>query len=81
MNRFPSKYGVSDTLMPSTLVEGRPKVGTGQKKIAFVSYLMVHIGTTNTMNIRYAPDISLKTSNGYGGYYFMNIFTSKKMHS
>ena len=52
----------------------------GQKMIAFGSYDMVQIGTTNTMKIRCVPDIALKASNGYGGYYFMNIFDRKIMH-
>ena len=32
LNKLPFKYGVSDTLSPSKIVEGRPKVDTGQKK-------------------------------------------------
>ena len=49
LNRFPYKNGVSDTLSPLTIVEGRPKVDMGQNNIVFHSYGMVHIGTTNTM--------------------------------
>ena len=49
----------------------------GQKKVSFDSYVMVHIGTTNTNKIRCVPVISLKASNDSGGYHFMNIFTGK----
>ena len=42
---------------------------------------MVHIGTTNTTKSRCVPAIALKASNYSGGYYFMNIFTGKKMNS
>ena len=59
-------------------MEGRLKVDTGQNNIAFFSYEMVHIGTTNTMKIRYVPNIALKASNDSGGYYFMNIFDGEK---
>ena len=52
----------------------------GQKKIAFGSYAMVKSSTTNTMKIRCVPDIALKVSKNYGGYYFKNIFIGKQMH-
>ena len=32
----------------------------GHKKIAFGSYVMVYIGTTNTIKIRCVPEIVLK---------------------
>ena len=75
------KDRVSDILSSSTIVEERPKLEMGQKNIAFCSYAMVHNGTTNTMKSRCVPDIALKPSRDYGGYYFMNIFTRKKMYS
>ena len=53
----------------------------GEKNIAFGSYVMVNIGTMNTLEIRFVPKIELKASNNYGEYYFMNIFTGKKTHS
>ena len=33
------------------------------------------------MKSRCVPEIALKASNDSGGYYFMNIFTGKRMHS
>ena len=60
LNRFLSKVGVSDTLSPLRIVEGRPKVDMGQKNITFGSYVMVHIGTTNTIKTRCASVIALK---------------------
>ena len=39
LNSFLSKDGMSDTLCPSTIVEGRPESDMGHKKIAFGSYL------------------------------------------
>ena len=81
LNGLPSKYGVSDTLSPSTIMEGRPNVDMGQKMIAFGSYVMGYIGTTNKMKRICVPEIALKASNNSGGYYFMNTFTGKLMHS
>ena len=78
LNRFPPKGGVSDTLIPPKIVEGRPKVDMEQKRIAFGSYEMVHIGTTNTMKSICVPVITLKASDYSGGYYFTDIFTRKK---
>ena len=43
-------------------MEERSKVNMGQKNIDFGSYLMVHIGTTNTMKISCIPEIALKAS-------------------
>ena len=55
LNKLPFKYGVSDTLSPSKIVEGRPKVDTGQKKNIFCSYAMVQIDKTNTTRITCVP--------------------------
>ena len=64
-NSFPPKDGVSDNLITSTIVQGTPKVDTGQKRIAFYSYEMVHICKTNTIKSICVPEISLKASNYY----------------
>ena len=74
---LPSKDEVSDTLSSSTIGEVIQKVDLGQKRIAFCLCMIVHVGTTNTMKIRCVPDISLKASNDYGGFYSINIFTRK----
>ena len=72
---------MSDTLRPSTIVELRPKVDMGQKKMPFGSYEMIHVGTMNTIKINFVPGVVLKASNDYGGYYFMNIFTGIRIRS
>ena len=81
LSRLTSKDGVSDTIIPSTIVEGIPKLDMGHLNIAFGSYVMVHIGITNTSKIRCVPEIELKAPNYSGGYYFMNIFIGKQMYS
>ena len=78
--KFPIQIRLPDTLRPSTIVEGRPKVDMVQINIAFGSYAMVHIGTIDTMKIRCVPESALKASNDSGWYYFMNLFTGKRMH-
>ena len=70
-----------DTLITSIIVEVIRKVYMSQRKIAFSSYAMVHIGTTNTIKSRCGPEIVLKSSNDSGGYCFMNILTRERMYS
>ena len=60
LKHFPSKDGFSDTLSQSKIVEGIPKVDMGKKNIAFGSYEMVKIGTTNTNITRCILEIALK---------------------
>ena len=43
LNRFPPKYGLYDTLIPSKIVEGKPKVDTGQKKITLGNILCLKL--------------------------------------
>ena len=63
------------------LVEGRQKIDLGQKLIEFEAYALVYVGTSNDMKKRSVPSIALKSSNDVGGYYFMSIYTGKKLHS
>ena len=80
LNAFPSNTGISKTLSPSTIVEGKPKLDFKRKIITFGSYALVYSGTTNTMKGRATPAISLKMSNSAGGHYFMSLYTGKQIH-
>ena len=42
---------------------------------------MVDARTTNTTKRRSVPEISLKASNKTRGFYFMSLYTRKRMHS
>ena len=81
IERFPSKDIVYNIVSLLTIVKGIPKVDTEHKNIAFSTYAMVHIGTTNTIISECVPEIELKASNDFGVYYFMNKFTRKRMNS
>ena len=63
------------------LVEGRQKLDLGQKRIEFGAYALVYVGKSNDMKKRSVPSIALKSSNDVGGYYFMSLYTGKKLHS
>ena len=81
LNAFPSDDGISSTLSPSNLVEGKNKPDLSMSAIAFGSYAMVYTKTTNTMKHRSVPGIALEQCNDHGGYYFMSLFTGKRITS
>ena len=45
LNAFPSKNGISSTLSPVTIVEGKPKFDFSRAMIPFGSYTLVYEGT------------------------------------
>ena len=63
MNTFPSKQGVSDTLSPSNIVEGKPKLDLKRKMITFGTYALVYTRTSNNMKARAVLGIALRRSN------------------
>ena len=81
LNAFPVENGISDTLSPGTIVDGRRKLNLINKRINFGAYAHIHTGTHNSMKSRSVPCIALRTSNNNGGYYFMNLESGKRMHS
>ena len=68
LNRFPYNDVASDTLSPSTILEGRLQLDMILKSVDFVSYALVHIGTTNTTRISCLLKTEIKASNDSGGY-------------
>jgi hypothetical protein len=81
LNAFPSSNGVSDTMSPSTIVQGKPNPDMNHKRIVHGSYAMVYIGTKNNMTRRSVPAIALNPSNMHGGHYFMSLYSGKRLHS
>ena len=81
INAFPSRTGISKTMSPSNIVEGKPKPDFTHKLIFFGSYAIVYTGTENNMNRRGVPSIALNESNDHGGHYFMSLYTGKRLHS
>ena len=80
LNAFPSKTGISSTLSPSTIIEGKPKFDFSRAMITFGSYAMVYTSTTNSMKRRSVPAIALRRSNSAGGHYFMSLYSGKRIH-
>ena len=63
LNTFPSKQGISTTLSPSAIVEGKPKLDLSKKMISCGSYALAYTKTTNGMKSRSIPTIALRISN------------------
>ena len=80
LNIFPSKHGVSDTLNPSTIIEGKPKLDLNTKVISFDIYALIYAGTSNDMKSRAVHAIALRRSNGARGHYFMSLYPGKRIH-
>jgi hypothetical protein len=81
LNVFPSSNGISDTMSPSYIVQGKPNPDMNHKQIVHGSYAMVYIGTKNNMTRRSMPAIALSPSNMHGGHYFMSLYSGKRLHS
>ena len=68
-NAFPSASGVSQTISPSSLIEGKRKPDFNYQHISYGSYALVYVGTKNNMKARSVPVNALKPSNDWGGYF------------
>ena len=77
---FPSKGGVSETMIPISIVLGKLIPDYKTKRIYFGYFSLVYIGTTNSMKIRSVPVIALRDSNQYGGHYSMSLYIRKNIH-
>ena len=83
LNSFPSNVGVSTTLSPATIVEGRRPIDARNISLPFGAYVQLTVENTptNSMKPRTIPAISLGPSgNTQGTYYFMNLLTGKRVH-
>ena len=49
INAFPSKNGISKTIIPATIVQGLPKPNMKYKRIVYGAHTMVYVGTNNKL--------------------------------
>ena len=80
LNTFPPKHVISETLSTPTIVEGKPNLDLNTKIIHLGAYALVYSGTANNMKSRAVPVIDLRRSNSAGGYYFMSLHSSIRIH-
>ena len=72
LNAFLSKGGISNTMSPAMLLEGKPNPDMNKNYIIFGLHAMVFVRSNNTMSRRSVLAIALNESNEHGGFYFMN---------
>ena len=80
LNNFTRKDGISTTMSPGTIVDGREKPRLNIKKISFGSFAYVFNDTDNTMDKRVITAIVLRQSKDNRGHYFMSLETVKKIN-
>ena len=80
LNAFPHRDGISETISPAGLVQGRPKPDYKNLKIEFGSYAQVYDRTINNQRGRTTGAIALRPSNEQGAYYFMSLSTGKRIN-
>ena len=80
LNMFSTKFGITK-MSPATIAEGKDKTYLSVPKLAFGSYAMSYIKTSNDTKNRSIPSISLRASNNAGSCYFMSLYTGKRLQS
>ena len=63
------------------LLKGGRNLDFGKNRIEFGAYTMVYVGTHKNMKKRIIPEVVLKVSNEDGGYFFMSLYSVKRLHS
>ena len=82
INQFPVRTGgVSSTISPQEIVEGRRKLDFSKRRINFGQYAEIHDGTTNTAKERTVEGIAMYPTNDREGFAFMCLKTGKYRHS
>ena len=81
LNAFPTSSRIVGKISPAQIVKGTPQPDYNHQRIPFGSHAMVYTKTTNNMKARSMLVIALTLSNQSGGYYFMSLYSGKKLHS
>ena len=82
INKFPVKNGgVSKTISPEEIIEGKRKMDGNRKRINFGQYAEIHDGTTNKVDARSVGGIAMYATNDREGFAFMCLDTGKNRHS
>ena len=67
-------------MIPSMIVKGEPNPDFNQESVVFGSFALFYKVTTNGMNRRIIPPITLNESNNHGGNYYMRLCTGERLH-
>ena len=82
INKFPvRKGGISTTISPEEIIEGKRKMDGNRKRINFGQYAEIYDGTSNTADARSVGGIAMYATNDREGFAFMCLDTGKSRHS
>ena len=81
MNSFLPNNGISDTIIPATIVLGKTKPDLSDPKMCFGEYVLAYTKTKNDMNTIGVTAIALPESNGKGCFYLISLHSVKQIHS
>ena len=82
LNKFPVRNGgVSRTISPEEIIEGKRKMDANRKRISFGQFAEIHDGTTNKADARSVGGIAMYATNDREGFAFMCLDTGKSRHS
>ena len=82
LNKFPARNGgVSKTISPEEIIEGKRKMDGNRKRINFGQFAEIHDGTTNKADARSVGGIAMYATNDREGFAFMCLDTGKSRHS
>ena len=81
LNMLLSKNGISNNLIPASIILGYPNTDYNKLIIPFGAYAQVYLVTSDITKQRTVGEISIRSENEQGGYYFMSIDTDRKIHS
>ena len=80
VEQLPFGRGISETMSPLKILEGKDDPDLKTKRIAFGMYALVHTGTSNWMNTLRTTAIGLSESSQNVGHFFMSLHTGKRLH-
>ena len=78
LNQFPPTDYLSDSIGPSGMILGTPKVDYNNLCLDFGQYCQVHDGTTNTARSRSVGAIALRPKNSRGSYFLCLLLPVNK---
>ena len=81
LNSLSPINGISDTIIPATIVLGKPTPYFSKTKICFDAYSLAYTKTKNDMTTRVVTATALQEPNRQGGFYFLSLHSGKQIHS
>ena len=81
LNRFPTKHGLCQDMLPASLLDGQRGLDLSKRRITLGACAQVWIGAKRDEMERSMHGIALDPSNKAGGYYFFSLESGRTIHS